>query len=473
MLANLSNADLQTWALVGTALLLAVYIAVQLITWVGFLNFGCELTVLLCSMACLALRRPLNKEKPSADFPKKQFRREHVPSQRKRETATSETCMRSRMNQAIHRAAQTGKRKQAEQLLADMERAGIDPDSNTYNSLIHACAKCGDIQGAEDWLAQMQSRGAAATVYTYNILMDVCAKADDASAAEVWMERMHADGLAGNEVSYSTVIHAHARLGNIEQARSWLEKMVKKGVQPNIVTYNSLIHAYSRAGDAEGAEGILNEVLEVGCTPLVTTYTAIIDACTKSADMPRAEKIMTTMMRNGVEPNVVSYSAMIDVCAKAGDPDSADRWFDAMLHAGVKPNIVSFNSLIAADASDLKRCRQIFLRMEAEGLSPNIISFTCLATPLAHKGDWDSVEALHEELRNRGITINDYFLYMLLTAYAKARPRQSERATATFRACVAEGVKPNKHVIQALGRAVGPVQAQKLLAGGPQAWPLQ
>jgi len=371
---------------------------------------------------------------------------------------------RQQVNQAIHKAARAGHRSHAQRLVAEMENAGLQPDSDTYNSLLHACARSGDVQGVEECLSKMQASGERATLYTYNILMDCFAKADDPSTAEAWMERLQSSGLKGNNVSYSTIIHAHARLGNIHKARAWFATMVKEGVEPNIVTYNSLIHAYGRAGDAAGAESILMEVLACGCTPEVTTYTAIIDACKKSSDLARAEKVMLEMHRNGVKANVVTYSAMIDVCVKSNQPEAAVRWFDSMSSAGIRPNIVSYNSLIVACSRDPARCRGLLEQMEAEGTPPDIVSFTSLATPYASKGDWESVEAVEQELQAKHIAPNDYFLYTLLVAYSKSRPRQKGRATTAFRRYVAAGVTPNKHVARALSHAVGPRCCAELLA---------
>ena len=44
-----------------------------------------------------------------------------------------------------------------------------------------------------------------------------------------------------------------------------------------------------------------------------------------------------------------------------------------------------------------------------------------------------------------GRTRNEYFLYAQLLAYASARPRQTDRAEATFRKAYAKGLEANKH----------------------------
>merc|ERR1719401_2864057 len=100
--------------------------------------------------------------------------------------------------------------------------------------------------------------------------------------------------------------------------------------------------------------------------------------------------------------------------------------------------------------------------MRAAGIKPNVVAYTSLARPLAHKGDWRAVEALGEEMRADGLAMNAYFLYAQLLAYGAARPRQADRAEAAFRQACGRGVEANRHVLQGLARAVGRPRCHQL-----------
>lgn len=371
---------------------------------------------------------------------------------------------RARMSKAIHEASQRGDIERAERLFDEMLLCGMPPDSGIFNSLIHACAKRADTWRAQQWLEKMLSSGTEPNSNTYNIIMDSCVKADDPHGAEAWFDNMLARGIEPDEVSYTTVIYAHAKHGNVGKARRWMKVMRDNNVEPNIVTYNSLIHACSRAGDAVSAEAILLDVLSQGVAPQVATFTAVIDACAKSSDIERAERCLDAMHKNDIPPNVVTYSSMIDVCAKASEPTRAQMWFDNMIAAEVKPNVVSFNALLGAFASDFHRCKEIFQQMEAHGTPPNVISYTTVASPLAYRGRWEDVEALSKEMQSKGLKINDYFLYALISSYGKAKKPQVRRAEQAFLQAVRDGVKVNKFITSALGKAVGPARCSELLA---------
>ena len=72
------------------------------------------------------------------------------------------------------------------------------------------------------------------------------------------------------------------------------------------------------------------------------------------------------------------------------------------------------------------------------------------------------MEKLLDDMKVDGLVMNEYFLYVMLVAYASARPRQSQRAEETFCEAVAAGVEINDHVHNGLVRAVGRVRATEL-----------
>eukprot|EP00933_Yihiella_yeosuensis_P051406 TRINITY_DN49337_c0_g1_i1.p1 TRINITY_DN49337_c0_g1~~TRINITY_DN49337_c0_g1_i1.p1 ORF type:complete len:568 (+),score=132.56 TRINITY_DN49337_c0_g1_i1:186-1889(+) len=400
--------------------------------------------------------------------------------------------------QAVSNAVRLGEQERAERIMRDIIKLKTD-DPMPFNAVIHGCAKKGNMARAKYWLQEMRDAGIAPNTISYNILMDASVKSDNAEAAEWWLAKMLQDGVQANEVSYATVIHARAKRGETDLAENWLQRMLEAGIEPNIVSYNSLIYACGRKGDVDGAEKWLKEAESRGLEARVTTFTAVVDACAKCCDVERAEKWMNRMAEANVEPNVVSFSAMIDSCAKVGDPSKALYWHERMKAHGVQPNAHSFSAIISsfaksgnvaaaceqfaemekcgvpadvvtysgvldacAKAGDMDRAKEVFARMKANGVKPNLVSYASLARPFAHSGDWQEVERIEEEMTKSGMKMNEYFLYTLLLAYASGKPRQADRAEAAFRKAISQGLEANKHVMMALGRALGRAKSAQL-----------
>jgi len=493
--------------------------------WAYMESYSAELETLVIGLAILSLhmfrgtpktskyntetlRRPkqgfgsLEKIESSRSLPSLTRSHTSTRSQAQQAPSGSKATSIPHWNMDIDQAAKAMDPNRAEQLLLDMEKAGLCPDAISYNSVIHAWAKHGDIGRSEQWLLRMKRRGVEANNITFNILIDACAKADDADAAETWLKRMKDAGVQANVVSYATLIHARAKRGDVIGAEAWLRSMIDMGVEPNVVSYNSLIYACVCIGDAESAERWVEEMTERGVVSQVSTYNTLMDACKKCGDVARAEKWMNKMFAmQGIEPNVVSYCMMITACAQSGDLARAEHWHDRMVEYGVQPNAHIFSAVVSAcsklgdvdkavewigrmekswrtvtpdavvycsaidacfKSGDSKRAAQLFQRMKANGVRPTVSSYVALARPFAHAGDWQEVERLQGELTADGLSMNEYFLYQMLTAFANAKPLQSLRAKALFREARNEGLKANDHVLRVLGRAIGRPAASAL-----------
>jgi|Transcript_108097 pentatricopeptide repeat protein len=405
----------------------------------------------------------------------------------------------SRVNYAISQVAARGPDRMVE-VLESHESSGSEPDVTSYNLIIRAYTKCGDLRNAERWLKRMVERGVKPTEYSFNTLMNAYAKSDDVASVERWMNQMIESDVTASGVSFAIVIHASARRGDVETARSWLLKMISSGLQPDCVNYNSLIHACSVRKDADGAEYWFQQLVSHGLEPTVMTYTALVDACSKSLEVKKAEKWMNQLLKLGLEPNVVSFSAMIDACARVGDLEKAEHWHTKMLELGVHPNAYIYSALINAcaqstdvaaasewlrraeksgttldavvygcvinacgKAGDAPSAMSAFRQMRSQGIATHVVVYGALARPFAYQGDWEEVERIHDEMVADGIALNDYFLYTMLLAYSRAKPRRGDRAEATFRKALNSGVQPNDRVVKALSSAVGRARCASIL----------
>merc|ERR1719468_633892 len=190
----------------------------------------------------------------------------------------------------------------------------------------------------------------------------------------------------------------------------------------------------------------------------------MIDACAKAGNLEKAEKWHAKMAESGVEANSHSFGAVINACAKSGDIHAAVKWLDKMENSGITADVVIYSTMLdaAAKVNDTEQALAVFKRMKGKGVRPNVISYAALARPFAHRGNYRQVEKLLEDMKADGLAMNEYFLYVMLVAYASARPRQSQRAEETFREAVAAEVEINDHVHNGLVRAVGRARATEL-----------
>lgn len=405
----------------------------------------------------------------------------------------------SRLNYRLNQAMVKESAVRAARILPNLESEGWTSDTTSYNIVIRGLANSGKLRQAEAFLDRLFEQGLQPNEHTYVGLMNACMKADDSESAEHWMKKMLAANVEGTNISYSLLIHACARLGDVRRAEAWLRKMVDEGITPSAANYNSFIHACSLQCRADLAEKWLEEMVGRGLEPSVMTFTALIDACAKSLDLLRAERWMEHMIASGLEPNVVSYSTMINACAKVGDLARAEYWYAKMEAKDVQPNAYTYSGLINACAKvqDVKAARKwlaraesagsaldaviygcvinacgkvgdaegamsVYRQMRSNGISSHIVIYSSLARPFAYVGDWEAVEQIADEMIQDGFAINDYFLYTMLLAYSRAKPRQPLRAERKFVEVLEQGVQTNDRIFKALSSAVGRQRAIQL-----------
>merc|ERR1719387_3462695 len=108
-----------------------------------------------------------------------------------------------------------------------------------------------------------------------------------------------------------------------------------------------------------------------------------------------------------------------------------------------------------AKANDTERAQRIFMVMRHKGVKPTIVTYTSFARPFARRGMWMEVEQIASSLVEQGLFVNEYFLNVLLSAYAAASPKQAQRAETAFRSACQSGVEPNDYIVSSLEKCLG------------------
>merc|ERR1719487_312612 len=171
------------------------------------------------------------------------------------------------------------------------------------------------------------------------------------------------------------------------------------------------------------------------------------------------------MLQLRVQPNAYIFSALINACARASDVEAACAWLQRAEDSGTTLDAVVYGCVINAcgKAGDSQSAMTAFRQMRSHGIQTHIVVYGALARPFAYSGDWEEVERIQSEMADDGIAMNDYFLYTLLLAYSRAKPRRGDRAETAFHKALSEGVQPNDRVIKALSSAVGRVRCAQIL----------
>uniref|UniRef100_A0A7S3Q844 Pentacotripeptide-repeat region of PRORP domain-containing protein n=1 Tax=Chaetoceros debilis TaxID=122233 RepID=A0A7S3Q844_9STRA len=264
----------------------------------------------------------------------------------------------------LSRACDEDSTRRAEQLLNDMDDAGVHPDVFSYAALLHAYQKNASAyaaQRADDVVRKMEQLyydgvlSSAPDVYHYTIVCACWARSGESIAAQRCFEILqHMEGRVKsgyadckpNTRTYNAVIDSYARGHHVDEAEILLDDMINKfnagdrTVKPDGFTFNAVINAWTRCrrkGCGHRAELILKKLLEFhesgnqDVTPDSRSFSHIIDYYSRSSDPHGGKKAefllqgMIKMYEKGyrhVLPSMFSFTAVISTYARSKNGDA-------------------------------------------------------------------------------------------------------------------------------------------------------
>jgi len=144
-----------------------------------------------------------------------------------------------------------------------------------------------------------------------------------------------------------------------------------------------------------------------------------------------------------LEGTRVSHNAVMGARASRGDAAGAEQALAELAAQGLQPNVVSFTTLVSAygKAGSPEQAREAFDRMRAQGVRPNLVSYNALITAYAKAGRVLEAEAVLEDARRQHLEPNVVSYTALMKSFACAGdPAGAEAAWESMRA---QRVEPN------------------------------
>jgi pentatricopeptide repeat domain-containing protein 1 len=215
-------------------------------------------------------------------------------------------------------------------LLADIDAAGLRPDSIFFNALINAFVEAGRMGEATStfWKMSRHHPGCRPTISTFNTLIKGFGIAGRPEESQRIFDMMA--GGAGDGVVASTV-------------------------RPNLTTYNILVKAWCDHRRLEEAWGVVGRMRARGVEPDVVTYNTVASAYAKNDETWRAEELVVEMMRARLRTSERTWGIIVGGYCREGRLEEALRCVRQMKEAGVLPNVIVFNTLLKGflDANDM------------------------------------------------------------------------------------------------------------------------
>jgi len=153
--------------------------------------------------------------------------------------------------------------EQALQLFGAMQEKGIKPDAIVFNSLLDGCAKKQVPALCEQVLSDMEAAGVAPSNHSASILIKLYGRCKDLDAAFRVIDEMPKKyNFRANNAVYTCLMSACIANGQMDKAMELRVRMIDDSVYPDERTYSTLLRGALRACSVEQCALLVNEALD-------------------------------------------------------------------------------------------------------------------------------------------------------------------------------------------------------------------
>ncbi|XP_043698274.1 pentatricopeptide repeat-containing protein At3g23020-like [Telopea speciosissima] len=336
---------------------------------------------------------------------------------------------------------------------AKMKVACLEPDPVSYRTLLYAFSIRHMVMEAETLVSEMDKRGLDIDEFTQSALIRMYIDAGMLQQSWCWFERFHLSGKMTSEcysanidaygerghtleaekvficcqerkklcvLEFNVMIKACGIGGEYDKACQLFDSMGSHGVLADRCSYNSLIQILSSADLPQKAMHYVRKMQEAGLVTDCIPYSVVISSFVKLGQLEMAESLFKEMIAFGVHPDVVVYGVLINAFADTGNGKEAMRYIDAMRDAGIPGNPVIYNSLIKlyTKVGYLQEAQEIYKLLQSSETGPEVYPSNCLLYLYSERAMVRPAEEIFEYLKHSG-EANEFSFAMMLFMYRR------------------------------------------------------
>ncbi|KAG0475836.1 hypothetical protein HPP92_012677 [Vanilla planifolia] len=304
---------------------------------------------------------------------------------------------------------QTDKSFLVNDLLDNMQKKHLIPDSSTYNFLVNGYYKCRNELKAVSIFHEMVSHGVIPNNRSLkNVIHYFCSHGKVKEALEV-SRMMASHGLQHSSSVQCSLAMGLLSHGKISEAQLLLDQLEELRLNPKNVYYAPLIKEFCVVGNLSMAVHLLNTMLKKGNIPSQSTYSTVVNSFSIHKAFDEALNFHAEMLHKGLEPSVVCTDTLMRGLLDCGRTDNARVILGLMLQFSIVPTYDMYNFGVKKyyAENNIEKALQLLQEMQKAGYSPNFETRWSLIGNLSssiQKDDSKSKGFLSSLLSGNGLT---------------------------------------------------------------------
>ncbi|KAL2525410.1 putative Pentatricopeptide repeat-containing protein [Abeliophyllum distichum] len=211
----------------------------------------------------------------------------------------------------------------------------------------------------------------------------------------------------------NNIINSYIKCKHLRIAHKLFDEMP----YPDTVSWNTLIAGDVNSGCFDMAWGVLKSMKNSGFLFDGYTFGSIFKGVASSNYLECGQQVHADVIKMGYKGNIYASSALLDMYVKCDRVGDASAVFSYM----PERNSVSWNALIAgyAEMGDHKRCFQLMMSMEREGVGVDDATFAPLLTLLDGVEFCMFLKLIHGKIMKLGLEFDNTVSNSMITSYSK------------------------------------------------------
>ncbi|KAK3008755.1 hypothetical protein RJ639_013615 [Escallonia herrerae] len=336
----------------------------------------------------------------------------------------------------------------------DLVKAGVKPNEVVFGSLIDGFAETGETEEALHYFRVMEECGISANQVVLTSLIKVYNKVGSVGGAKQLYEKMKGFEGGADIVASNSMLNLYADLGMVLEARLIFDNLREKGWADG-VSFAAMMYLYKNMGMLDEAIDVAEEMKHSGLLRDCVSFNKVMACYAMNGQLVACSELLHEMINRKLLPDGGTFKVMFTVLKKGGLPTEAVSQLQSSYQDG-KPYarqavITSVFSIVGLHAFALEACEtfikaemgldsfaynvaiyvygasgkinealNIFMRMQDEGLEPDIVTFINLVGCYGKAGMLEGVKRIYSQLKYGEIEPNESLFKAVIEAYRSA-----------------------------------------------------
>jgi len=343
-------------------------------------------------------------------------------------------------------------------LLDEMKADGFEPNDVSFNSILNSYVCNRDFDSAWALLQRMQESGTQEDGYTLSTLLKALKTCDSPAFVRnvlSLLDRTEVD-FTKDEVLLNVVLDACVRLKDMRRLLLVVERVKSTKMNPSVATISTLMKAFSSLRRIDDVKSLWHEMTVVReMEPNEISIGCVVDALVSNDALDDAVELVK-QWKDRVPVNCVIGSTLIKGFAIARDSGRAQEVYEMMQAEGITPNLVTLNTLLDAFArsGNMSKAAEILTSIQQHPeLSPDRITYSTMIKGFCLQGQVKKAVQVMDSMPKQGLRADPIIYNTILDGCVQAD--QLDLCDELFERMQKEQVKPSNFTLTVMIKRYG------------------